>query len=90
MSDRLSGQVTVSGAGTAVQFPDVSGQRFVMRAHPGNTGTVAIGNDGAGSVSTSTGFLMEAGDAVEFTGTLAEVFANSGAANDRVTWLRVG
>lgn len=60
----ISGQITVTTAGTAVQGPNVPGARFIIKAHPDNTDTVWVGNDGAGDVSASTGFPLNPGEPV--------------------------
>lgn len=61
----LSGQVTVTTAGTAQQLPDNiatdGGRRFYIKASPDNVGNVYIGNDGSDDVDNTTGFCMEPG-----------------------------
>lgn len=55
---QLSGQITVTTAGTAVQGPDIAADKVALAAHPGNTGIVYVGNDGAGDVAATTGFPL--------------------------------
>ena len=60
----LSGQITVTTAGTAVQGDDVPGYGFFIQALSGNTGLVYVGNDGAGDVTSANGLEMQAGDTI--------------------------
>ena len=66
MAGQISGQITVTTAGTEVQGPNLQVNGDVLfKAHPSNTGIVYLGNDGAGAVSATTGFPMSAtGDTV--------------------------
>lgn len=62
---KLSGQITVTTAGTAVQGPDSpKGFIFALKAHPDNTDTVWFGNDGADDVSSSNGYPLNPGEQV--------------------------
>lgn len=62
MAGQISGQITVTTAGTAVPGPDLQVNGDVLFiAHPDNTDTVWLGNDGAGDVSNTTGFPLKAG-----------------------------
>ena len=59
----LTGQITVTTAGTAVQGPDVPLTNGAwIQAHPSNTGLGAYGNDGAGDVTVLNGIVLEAGN----------------------------
>ena len=59
MAGQITGQVTVTTAGTAVQGPDLNVQSYVLfTAHHDNTDTAWVGNDGAGDVSATTGFPL--------------------------------
>ena len=63
MADVLTGQVTVSTSGTAVQGPSTpTGRVFALKAHPSNTGVIWWGNDGADDVTEDNGFPLEAGE----------------------------
>ena len=61
----ISGQITVTTAGTAVQGPSVALVNGVyIQAMAANTGNIYVGNDGAGDVTTAGGFELDAGDVV--------------------------
>lgn len=54
----VSGHVTVTTAGTAVQGPDIPGNIFCFTAHPSNTNPVWLGNV-AGDIANSNGFPLK-------------------------------
>ena len=86
----LSGQTTVASAGTAVPLADFAlNAPLMVRALPGNSGAVALGNDGSGDVSTSSGLLLSAGEAVvfEFTGHLSSLLLDAENDGDGAAWL---
>lgn len=57
MTKKLSGQVTVTTAGTAVQETGApNGRYFLIRALAGNSGVVYVGNDGAGDFDRVDGW----------------------------------
>lgn len=57
----ISGQITVTTAGTAEQGPDVALTNGVwIKALPGNTKVGYVGNDSEGDVSSSNGFPLSA------------------------------
>jgi len=63
-----TGQIAVTTAGTAVQGPDVRySHRLTVRAHPSNTGSLAVGNI-SGDITVANGFLLLAGQDVVLTG----------------------
>ena len=63
MAKELSGQVTVTTAGVAVQGPSTpTGRVFALKAHPDNNGIIWFGNDGNDDVTGSNGFPLEAGE----------------------------
>jgi hypothetical protein len=86
-----SGQVTVSAAGTAVQAGTDTGiRRYVLRAHPDNSGDIAIGNDGANDVTTSNGLLLKSTDPpIIFAGKLSELYVDADTNDDKLCWLQV-
>ena len=56
---QMSGQITVTTAGTEVQGPDISLPNGVyIKALAGNTGVMYVGNNGSGVVSSTTGFQL--------------------------------
>ena len=86
----LSGQKTVTTAGTAEALGSglVNGP-LMVKALDTNTGVVAVGNDGAGDVTTSNGLRLEAGDVIvfEFVGDLASLIVDSAVNGEGVSWL---
>lgn len=88
---RLSGQITVATAGTAVAGPsEPVGSYFVVKAHPDNVGTVWFGNDGTGDVSSSSGFPLNPGEAVEvYAAQLSAVYFDAENNGDTFCWYRV-
>lgn len=86
----LSGQTTVTTAGTAVALGDQTiNCALMVKALDTNTGIVAIGNDGAGDVTVSNGLRLAAGDAVvfEFVADLADLMVDSAVNGEGVAWL---
>lgn len=90
-----SGQITITTAGTAVQGTDIPGPEFILSPHPGNTGVVYVGNDGAGDITASNGYPL--GD-VGATSTghviyiraanLNELWFDAASNGDKVCWLK--
>jgi len=61
----LSGQVTVTAAGTAYNFlQERNWVTLMIKAKAANTGVVVVGNDGAGDVTTSNGMQLSAKEAI--------------------------
>jgi co-chaperonin GroES (HSP10) len=86
----LSGQKTVTTAGTAVALgTQAVNASLMVKALDTNTGVVAIGNDGSGDVTVSNGLRLEAGDSVifEFVGHLASLLIDSAVNGEGVAWL---
>ena len=58
----LSGQVSVTTAGTAVQFTTTAPGLYEIKPLGANTGDyIYIGNDGAGDVTSSNGYQLKKG-----------------------------
>jgi hypothetical protein len=86
----LSGQKTVTTAGTAVALGTQNiNAPLMVKALDANTGVIAIGNDGAGDVTISNGLRLEAGDVVifEYVSTLANLFIDSAVNGEGVSWI---
>lgn len=80
MAQRLSWQVTVTTAGTAVQASATStiGGTFLVKPDPNNTGSIYVGGDGEGDVSSTTGFELDPGEqAVIDLPTLSKLWVDS-------------
>lgn len=88
---KLSGQVTVTTAGTAVQGNVVSGKVFSFQAHPDNTDTAWIGNDGADDVTGSNGFpLNPVGPAlILLIDDLSDLWFDADVSGEKVCWIRI-
>jgi proline racemase len=86
----LSGQKTVTTAGTAVQLgtADILSP-ITVKALDTNTGIIAIGNDGAGDVTASNGFRLAAGDQItfEYIGNLGILWIDSTVNGEGVSWI---
>ncbi len=86
----LSGQKTVTTAGTAVALgTDRIDGPLMVKALETNTGIVAIGNDGANDITVSNGLRLDAGDSVifEFVGSLSSLILDSAVNGEGVCWL---
>jgi hypothetical protein len=86
----MSGQKTVTAAGSAEALGSgiVNGP-LMVKALDTNTGVVAIGNDGSGDVSLSSGMRLAAGDPVvfNFVGNLASILVDAAVNGEGVVWL---
>jgi hypothetical protein len=86
----ISGQTTVTTAGTAVPLgSQVVNAPLMVKALDTNADIVAIGNDGSGDVTVSNGLRLDAGDAVvfDFVGDLASLMLDSVANGEGVSWI---
>jgi hypothetical protein len=88
----LSGQKTVTSAGTAVALGSqlINGP-LMVKALSTNTGTIAIGNDGAGDVTVSNGMLLLKEQEVyfSFVGNLSSLMIDSSVDAEGVAWLKL-
>jgi len=86
----LSGQTTVTTAGTAVRLgtQNVFGP-LMVKALDTNTGVVAVGDDGTGDVTVSNGMRLAAGDVIVFSyvGSLASIWLDSAVNGEGVACL---
>jgi len=86
----LSGQTTVTTAGTAVALGDqVVNSPVIIKALDTNTDIVVVGNDGAGDVTVSNGLRLAAGEVVVMTnlGNLGTLLVDSAVDGEGVSWL---
>ena len=97
MAELLSGQITVTTAGTAVQGPSTpDGSLFALKALPNNAGTVYVGNDGADDVTSANGFPLDPGEGVvvdiaDLPGQDLSIFwFDAATSGDKIAWLRLG
>ena len=87
---QISGHVTVTTAGTAVQFPSsVEGTRFAIKAHPDNTDTVWVGQGAtANDVDASSGFPLNPGETiVRKCVNLSGIWADADVSGEKVCWI---
>ena len=87
----MSGQLTVTSAGTAVQGTSVSLLNGVyIKALSTNTGLIYVGYDGtASNVTSTTGFELAAGDIILLqVANLNNLWFNSSANNQKVCWIK--
>ena len=57
----VNGQTTVAAAGTRIRLPNRAGVAVTIKALPGNTDNIFLGDSG---VTSSNGHVLAAGDAV--------------------------
>jgi hypothetical protein len=86
----LSGQKTVTTAGTAVILGSqrINGP-LMIKALDTNTDIVAVGNDGADDVTVNNGMRLDTGDVIviDFIGNLASLMVDSAVNGEGVAWL---
>ena len=87
----ITGQITVTTAGTAVQGPDVSLSNGVwVMAHSSNTGLVGYGNTGANTVSMTTGVVLDksqVGPIIQISN-LNQLWFNAAISGDKFCWAK--
>lgn len=89
-STAISGQITVTTAGTEVQGGNVALDNGVyIRALTGNTGVVYVGNDGAGAVTSSNGYQLDKGEMILIqVANLNALWFDAATNGDKFCWLR--
>lgn len=87
----LSGVITVTTAGTAVQVAAAVGhyQKVAVKAHPNNTDTVWIGNDGAGDVAATNGFPLDPGEGIVLDGGLSNWWFDADVNGEKICWVAI-
>lgn len=86
---QLSGQITVTTAGTEVQGGNIACDGIFVKAMSTNTGKVYIGNDGAGAVASTTGYELSAGEQVYLNiKNLNLLWVDASADAQKVCWLK--
>ena len=89
---QISGQKTVTTAGTAVVLGSLSiGCSILVKALETNTGIVALGNDGADDVTVSNGYRLAAGEVCVFdnVNSLAAIYLDSAVNGEGVSWIKI-
>lgn len=86
----LSGQITVTTAGTAVQGSNIPLTNGVfIKAMAGNSGAVYVGSDGEGDITALNGYELSAGEsAIVQVGNLNELWFDAAESGDKFCWLK--
>lgn len=85
----LSGVITVTTAGTAVQGTETAGTAVAVKAHPDNSDTIWMGNNGSGTVAAASGFPLNPGEGVIVPGNLSQYWFDADVNGEKVCWLVV-
>lgn len=87
----LSGQVTVTTAGTAVRGTSEPGRLFSIAAHPDNTDTVWVGNDGSNDITNLNSYPLAAGGSpiIIALANLDQVWFDADANGEKVCWIKL-
>lgn len=96
MAKARSGSITVTTAGTAVQgspYPKAANDKliaFVIKADAANAGTVYVGNDGSGDVSSANGFPLNPGESVLVEiNSLDDLWFDAAQNGEKFRWIQV-
>lgn len=86
-----SGLITVTTAGTAVTVADSVGryQKVAVKAHPDNSDTVWVGNDGADDVSNANGFPLDPGEGIVLDGGLSNWWFDADVNGEKICWVAI-
>lgn len=89
----VSGQITVTTAGTAVQGSDENAEQgtlFSLSAHPDNTGTIWIGNV-SGDVADTTGYPLIANGppVIRFMTNLSTIWVDADTSGEKLCWIKL-
>ena len=86
----LSGQITVTTAGTAVQGTNIGLANGVyLKADPDNTDAVFVGNDGADDVTNANGFPLGVGETILVqVSNLNMLWFDADVSGEKICWLR--
>jgi hypothetical protein len=85
----MSGQTTVTTAGTEVQLnANQACKSVIIKALTSNTGIMYIGNDGANAVSSSTGYPLNKDEYVVLEVlNLNNVYVDASVNGEKVAWI---
>lgn len=85
-----SGQISVATAGTAVQGSDVTNPAgFYLKAHPDNTDTVWVGNNGAGDITNLNSYPLNPGEQILVSvANLNQLWFDSDVNGGKICWHR--
>lgn len=82
-----SGIIAITTAGTAQAGPATEGISVAVKAHPDNSDTVWIGNDGAGDVASTNGFPLNPGEGIVLSGNLSQFYFDADVSGEKICWL---
>lgn len=87
----LSGQITVTTAGTAVKGTNEPGRLFSIIAHPDNTDTVWIGNDGSEDITNLNSYPLNAAGSpiILALANLNQVWVDADVNAGKVCWIKL-
>jgi hypothetical protein len=90
VTSAISGQITVTTAGTEVQGSSVSLPNGVyIKALSGNTGKVYVGNDGSNAISSTTGYELAAGQMILVqVDNLNKLWFDAATNGDKFCWMK--
>ncbi|MFA5379894.1 MAG: hypothetical protein WC455_29310 [Dehalococcoidia bacterium] len=86
----MSGQTTVTTAGTEVQLnANQACNAVLIKAITANTGIMYVGNDGANAVSSTTGYPLSSGEApiVLEVKNLNQIYVDASVSGEQVAWI---
>ena len=86
----ISGQITVTTAGTAVQGTAIALSNGVyIKALLNNSGAVYVGNDGSADVTATNGFQLSSGEIILIqVANLNQLWFDSAVNGDKVCWIK--
>jgi hypothetical protein len=86
----MSGQAIVVSAGTPVALGSgIIESGLWIHSSSANTGKLYIGNDGLDTVSSLTGYILDAGDSIfiEYVYDLSTVFVDASVSGEKISWI---
>ena len=86
----MSGQTTVTTAGTEVQLhANQPCNSVIIKALTANTGIMYVGNDGANAVSSTTGYPLSSGESpiVLEVKNLSQIYIDASVNGEKVAWI---
>jgi len=89
MAPTLSGQITVTTAGTAVQGTDAPGHTFALKPHHDNTDAIFVGNV-SGDVTNANGFVLETGETlIVQVANLNQLYFDADVNGEKICWMKL-
>lgn len=81
-----SGQITVTGV---TKFPNIWCITIAIKAHPDNTDTIWIGNDGNDTLASTSGYPINPGEAIIINaeGNINTLYAVADVSDEKLCWI---